>query len=188
MIQSQDDPSIAEVMQWIKQSGMRLYTSYPPFIVPLRGDSIHHKPKLDETSLFAFGVLAELVWLLQTDADTDALPKFSNGLKGFGTTLSNLTKYVANFNKETKIDAKRFHTLTGALATSSGDLTFFLNPLREKLLKFLDEADEFIDLAFSLNLKAVRQFIEEAQVLFKGACGVRHVDFIAYKPSDEDQI
>lgn len=186
-IQSQDDPSIAEVMQWIKQSGMRLYTSYPP-IVQLLGDSIHHKPKLELTSLFGFDTLAELMWLLQTESDKDTLSRFSDRLKGLGITLSALTRYVANFDRETKINAKRFRTLTSALTASSSDLTFFFNPLREKLLTFLDEADKFVELVFSSDIKSVRQFIEEAQVLFKGACGVRHVDFIAYKPSDEDQV
>ena len=32
------------------------------------------------------------------------------------------------------------------------------------------------------NLKNVRKFIEGTEHLFRGACGNRHVDFIAYKP------
>lgn len=188
VIQNQDDPSIAEVMEWIKRSGMRIYSSYPPFMVSLRGDSAHHKPKLDEMSLSTFGVLAELVWLLHTEADADTHEKFSNGLHRLESGLSELTKYVANFNKNTKINAEQFHAYSAALAASSGALTSFLNPLSEKLVKFLGEADKFVDLVFSADLQAVRHFIKESEVLFKGACGVRHVDFIAYKPTDLDQF
>src|SRR3989344_510179 len=35
VIQSQDDPSVAEVMGWMQNSGLRLYSAYPSFMLPL---------------------------------------------------------------------------------------------------------------------------------------------------------
>jgi hypothetical protein len=58
-----------------------------------------------------------------------------------------------------------------------------LTPLRDKLSVFAREAEEFVNLLKSSDLAQVRSFIETTQYLFKGACGVRHVDFIAYKPA-----
>ena len=60
-------------------------------------------------------------------------------------------------------------------------LTVF-DPLRDKLSVFASEAEEFVSLVKDGDLARVREFIERTQYLFKGACGVRHTDFIAYKP------
>jgi hypothetical protein len=57
-----------------------------------------------------------------------------------------------------------------------------LHPVNEKLTPFLREANEFVRLVLTSDLKTLRAFILSTKVLFKAACGVRHVDFIAYKP------
>ena len=46
---------------------------------------------------------------------------------------------------------------------------------------FLKETREFIDIVNTGNKEDVLKCIKETSILFKGACGVRHVDFIAYK-------
>lgn len=180
VIQSQDDPSVAEVMDWMKNSGLRLYSSYPPFILPLLGDSAHHQPKFDPASASNLGAIAELVWMLQTEPDSQTFSKLMNQLIPFSAAFTNLTSYVANFNKNTKLDAGRFQKLSGELAKSSEALNF-LQPLRDKLLTALQEADEFVSLVQASDLNKLRKFIGKTKVLFRGACGVRHVDFIAYK-------
>ena len=184
VIQSQDDPSVAEVVSWMNNNGLRLYSSYPSFPLPLLGDSAHHKPKFDSTTLANHGVLAELVWLLQTDSDSVAFSKFTAELNPLADAFVNLTSYVANLNKNTKLDAGRFQELSSELAKSSDSLNF-LHPLRDKLLQALKEADEFVSLVEESDLKKLRKFIENTKVLFKGACGVRHADFIGYKPVEK---
>ena len=181
VIQSQDDPSVAEVISWMNNSGLRLYSAYPSFTLPLLGDSAHHQPKFDSTSVFNHGVLAELVWLLQTESDSEAFSNFTGKLNPLANAFVNLTSYVANLNKNTKLDAGRFQELSRELAKSSDSLNF-LQPLRDKLLQALKEADEFVNLVQESDLKKLRKFIENTKVLFRGACGVRHADFIGYKP------
>jgi SAM-dependent methyltransferase len=185
VIQSQDDPSVAEVMGWMNNSGLRVYSSYPSFTLPLLSDSVHHKPKFDSTLAANHGVLAELVWMLRTESDKETFPKFIDQLNSLSTAFVNLTSYVANLNKNTKLDAGRFQELSRALAKSSDSLNF-IQPLRDKLLKALQEADEFVSLVQESDLKKLRKFIENTKVLFKGACGVRHADFIGYKPKNDE--
>lgn len=182
VIQSQDDPSVSEVMSWMSNSGLRPYSSYPSFTLPLLGDSAHHQPKFNPALACNLGVLAELVWMLHTESDSEAFPKFMSRLNPFSTAFANLTSYVANFNKNTKLDIDHFQALSRMLAQSS-DVLNFLRPLHEKLLKALQEADVFVNLVYKSDLNKLRKFIEHTKVLFKGACGVRHVDFIAYKPT-----
>lgn len=181
VIQSQDDPSISEVVSWAKGSGLRLYSCYPPVLLPILGDSIHHEPKFDPYTLDKLFSISELTWMLQTDSDAEFLPAVSMQLDEFASSLSELTTYVSNFNVHKNLDVKQFTSLSRAFISSSDRLVTFV-PLHNKLSIFADEAEKFVGLVKSGDLVSVRKYIEKARYLFKGACGVRHVDFIAHKP------
>jgi len=182
VIQSQDDPSVSEVACWVKESGLRLYSCYPPVLMPLLGDSIHHGYKLDPYNLHELFSIAELTWMMQTDSDAEFLPAVTAQMGEFAASLTELTTYVANFNMHRSLDAKQFTSLSRSLVASTDKLTAFV-PLRDKLSVFAHEAEEFVNLVKDGDLVSVRAFIEKTQYLFKGACGVRHVDFITYKPN-----
>ncbi|OGY63538.1 MAG: hypothetical protein A3I89_02125 [Candidatus Harrisonbacteria bacterium RIFCSPLOWO2_02_FULL_41_11] len=188
VIQSQDDPSVAEVMGWMNKGGLRLYSAYPSFSLPLLGDSTHHQPNFnaESASVANHAVLAELVWMLKTDADSEAFPKLMKKLNQFGDAFRGLTSYTANLNKNTQLDAGRFQELSRELVQSADTLDDFLQPVRDKLLIILKEADEFVSLVQKSDLKRVRAFIEKTEVLFRGMLGLRHVDFIAYKPKENE--
>jgi hypothetical protein len=47
----------------------------------------------------------------------------------------------------------------------------------------LEEVKDLLDIVNSGDVEKVRRFIVGASHLFRGANGVRHVDFVAYKPS-----
>ena len=181
VIQSQDDPSVAEVMKWTKDSGLRLYSAYPPVVLPLLADSIHHQPKFDPYQAGNLFAVSEMVWMLHTDPDTTNVEALRKVLDGFSTHFAGLTSYMANFNSSSKLDPKKFEGLANDLRKSAQSLQL-LDPLKNKLSAFLDEANQFVALVSKSDLKTLREFIVSAKVLFKGACGVRHVDFIAYKP------
>lgn len=181
VIQSQDDPSVSEVVSWVQESGLRLYSCYPPVLLPLLGDSIHHRPKFDPYTLHELFSITELTWMMQTDSDAEFLPAVTKQLGVFASSLAKITNFVGNFNKHKNLDAKEFFSLSQALTASSDRLAAFI-PLRDKLSVFASEAEQFVSLVKDGDLTKVREFIEKARYLFKGACGVRHVDFIAYKP------
>ena len=182
VIQSQDDPSVAEVVSWAQESGLRMYSCYPPVLPPFFGDSIHHKPKLDPYELHELFSIAELTWMLQTSSDRDFLSPVASQLSGFASSLEKVTTLVANFNKNTELNTKEFSELSRELLKSSDNISTF-QPLRDKLSVFMQEAEEFINSVNQGDIEKVRAFIEKTQYLFKGACGVRHVDFIMYRPA-----
>jgi 2-polyprenyl-3-methyl-5-hydroxy-6-metoxy-1,4-benzoquinol methylase len=182
VIQSQDDPSVSQVVSWANESGLRVYSCYPPVLPPLFGDSIHHRPKFDPYSLNEVFSIAELTWMLQTSADADVLPEVSGQLNQFSSALAELTTYVENFNLQKSLDTKRFTSLSQALVGASESLSGFFKPLCHKLAVFSQEAEEFVALVESSDVARLRAFIEKTQYLFRGACGVRHIDFIAYNP------
>ena len=181
VIQSQDDPSLAEVMQWINECGLRLYSVYPPVLLPLLGDSIHHQPKLDPYSINSLFAIPELVWMLQTESDTGNMQILSKRLENLSNGLSDITSYMANFNLNSKLDIKKFEKLTTELQ-SSAESVDILASFKQKLSLFLNEANKFVELVLLSDIEAVREFVKSTTFLFKGACGIRHIDFIAHKP------
>ena len=183
VIQSQDDPSVAEVLDWARKAGLRMYSSFPPVLPNTMGDSLHHNPKFDPYSQSNLFAVAELTWMMQTESDGSFMPSVGAAVASMADALSQVTSYVANLNKRSTLERDTFAALTGRLVSSMED-TRLLQPLREKLAVFAKEAEEFVRIVDAGELKAVRKFIEGTRHLFRGACGNRHVDFIAYKPND----
>lgn len=181
VIQSQDDPSVEEVIGWLSANSLKLYSCYPPFMIPVLGDSVHHKPKFDASMTSGIASIGETAWLLQKNGDRENIQALDGKYLMYARNLDTLTRYVANLNSTSSIEASRFNQLADATAGSFRDLSL-LEPLKTRLSEFLDEAKRFVHLVETEDLDKIRTYLGSCKHLFKGACGVRHVDFIAYKP------
>lgn len=180
VIQNQDDPSVEEVMDWLSKNGLTLYSSYPPFVVPLLGDSVHHRPKFDATRIKGIAAIAETVWLLQKNGDRENIQALDERYIKYADALSSLTKYVENFNSASSLEPDHFNELADTAAESFRDI-IILRPLQIRLSEFIAEAKQFVHVVNNSGLDEIRTYIDSCKHLFKGACGVRHLDFIAYK-------
>src|SRR3989338_6937109 len=180
VIQNQDDPSVDEVMNWLGANGLTLYSGYPPFSFPLIGDSVHHQPKFDISQVQGLATIAETTWLLQRYGDQENIKDLKEGCSEYAKRFSDLTSYVANFNSKSALDKAMFNKLIDAVDASFSNVSV-LNPLKVRLSEFTIEAKRFVHLVQASNLDEIRKYILSCKHLFKGACGVRHVDFIAYK-------
>jgi 2-polyprenyl-3-methyl-5-hydroxy-6-metoxy-1,4-benzoquinol methylase len=185
VIQSQDDPSVQEVVSWVEKSGLRMYSSFPPVLPQTMGDSLHHQPRFDPFSLHELFTVTELAWMTQTVSDADMLTPMSKNLRTVTSDFEKITGYVENLNASSKIDTDEFCDLSRNLRNSVGEIDP-IKSLRDKLTVFMLEAENFVRVVKEGDLKNVRKFIEGTAHLFRGACGNRHVDFIAYKPDDAD--
>lgn len=183
VIQNQDNPSVEEVMSWLSATGLKIYSSYPPFMLPLIGDSVHHKPKFDPAQTKEIAAIAETVWMLQKNGDVENIQALDERYLEYAGNLSSLTSYVTNFSLGSSLDITHFDDLADAVAGSFENL-LFLRPLQMRLSEFLAEAKQFVHIVATSNLDEIRAFIISCKHLFRGACGVRHVDFIAYKPTE----
>ena len=90
---------------------------------------------------------------------------------------------MANCNIKTKIENKKFSQRALRLSSEINNLNNF-KLFNNKAKIFLNEAKKFIYLVQNKNIFSVKKFIKNSKYLFKAACGVRHVDFIAYKPKN----
>jgi SAM-dependent methyltransferase len=183
VIQSQDDPSVAEVVGWAGKAGLKLYSSFPAVTFPLTGDSLHHRPVFDPYSLAELFTISELSWMMQSISDAETMRGIATHLSPLTRSFEAITRCLANTNKSSVMDSDKFHALSQALRASAAGVDI-LAALKEKLEIFSREADEFVDVVAQGSLQDVREFIEGTRHLFRGACGNRHVDFIAYKPTE----
>ncbi len=151
VIQSQDDPSIDEVMGWMAESGLRMYSAYPPFVLPVLGDSAHHQPKFDPGRVKGMGVIAETVWLLQNKGDVDNVQALEGDYQTYAERFTALTSYVENLNTKSVLDASTFGSLADATSTAFSQMRVF-GPLEDRLAALLHEAKELVRLVETSDL------------------------------------
>ena len=181
VIQQQDDPSISEVYAWMTNNGLDLYSAHPPFLMPLMSDSYldaGHNSPYAHTNLFA---ISELIWMMRTHDDATFVSEIDQQVKIFSDAFKETTNYIANLNKTSAIDKSEFKLHLSELVNNS-PITTILKPLEDKLSLLATEVVDYLEIVSQGDLEEVRQFITGTTVLFKGAVGVRHVDFIAHKP------
>ncbi len=181
VIQRQDDPSLAEIVDWIEQAGLQLYSCYPGALLPVFGDSVHHRPRHDPFKHKELLTIPELIWMLHTDEDAEVISSIADTAKPFANALETLSSYMAAFSKQSSLDSVKFAQYTQAVNATFGQLDP-LQHFKSKLTGFLQEANEFIQLVQVKDLDTLRSFVCSANFLFQGACGVRHIDIIVHRP------
>ena len=180
VVQSQDDPSIKEVLEWFEENNLQFYSSYPPFVPSFISDSTLHFPKFSVGSFKDIGVLTEALWMIHNKDDNTEIPKMLKSLRDLSPNQSALVEYVANCNKNTvvKSDIMKNNISNYIKALEKIDLTSYLEN-RIKLL--LNEVRDLISHIEEKDFENVKKFVHQAKHLFRGATGVRHVDFIGHK-------
>jgi 2-polyprenyl-3-methyl-5-hydroxy-6-metoxy-1,4-benzoquinol methylase len=181
VIQQQDDPSVAEVNSWMANSGLQMYSSYPEVLMPIMSDSYLDNKIIDPYAYQNLFTIPELAWMMRTDDDSNFLPEVDKNMEAFTTVFSEITSFIANFSKKTKVNTSEFNKKMEVLVDASS-VNQFLNPLEKKMSVFSKEVVGFVKVVQDGDLSKVRAFIENTEFLFKGAVGVRHVDFIGHKP------
>ena len=180
VVQKQDDPSISEVMKWFEINGLTLYSSHPPFLIPFLSNSVHHEPKFDVKAFKEIGSLSEAIWMTHNQDDMSEIPKMLHSLGEFSLFQDDLVSYIADSDLNMKVNLNEFKDKAHAYMTALGklDLTSYLY---EKTTQLLLEAEQLITLVLNGNLAKVKCFIDQSEYIFRGANGVRHVDFVSYK-------
>ena len=180
VVEKQDDPSVKEVLQWFEQNDLELYSSHPPVLFPYLSDSAHHTPKFDLNSFKDIAVLTEAAWLSHNEDDNTVIPEILGSFKALSNRQASLTDYVANCDKNTFIDSSILREKIDAYiaCVENVDVTSYL---AGRLKDLLEEVKNLFVLLEKNDIEAVRSFIKQTKHLFRGAIGVRNVDFVAYK-------
>lgn len=180
VIQSQDDPSIGEVVNWCEKAGLKLYSSYPPMVPSLFGDSFLHLKKCDPFGFSNLFSIPELTWMMQTEEDESFVKSYDDIFKETNQSLQAIASLMANFNKHSDLNGNDFGEMAKKLEHNLSSVDLLL-PMKSKLKSFLEEALNFIEAVETRDISNVKKQLATFDTLFSGAVGVRHVDYIAHK-------
>ncbi len=180
VIQSQDDPSVSEVLKWIEDNNLKFYSMYPNYPDFLITDSFYNKNKSELKNIDNLAILSEIIWMTKTKDDYEILTELNNELNDLNLDFSKLSSYLANCNTETKIGTELFFEYSDKLSNNIKKLPTFKNNLNS-IINFINEAKEFIKVVNNGDFVMVKDYVKKCKLLFKGPVGIRHVDYIAYK-------
>ena len=159
---------------------LNLYSSYPPIIPSVLGDSAHHQIKFKPQSFKDIGVLTEAVWLMQNESDKQEIPKILQSFLELSQKQSSLTSYMSDFNSNSEVNKNELKHLIEEYKKAFAK-TNIITHLSKRMDIFLEEIKQLLDTVETNDIDRVKSFISNTKYLFRGALGVRHVDFIAYK-------
>ena len=184
VVQCQDDPSVKEVLSWFNQNNLKFYSAYPKFELPLMSDSAFHYPKFSMPDLNKIaGVLSETFWLSYKNDDHIEMPKILKNLNDYSKTFESLTSYVSKSDINLKVNKIEFEKRLAKYLIDLNKLEF-LDQMKENINNLMEEVVKLLSYLEAKDYKKTKDFIKQAKYLFKGATGVRHVDFIGYKNNE----
>lgn len=165
-----DPPSVPEVLRWFKKHNLKLYSSWPPIVPAVLGDSaggalLEHE-KFSKTLS-----LAEFIWLMHNEDDSVLLSRVEREVAGVADAFQNVVSEMRDIEPNSKPDFKRLKKRAAFLEGSSSEL----NPYKPYIKNFRALMSELIGLLELLEKKdviAVRGYIKNARVLFRGTDGI----------------
>lgn len=182
VIQQQDDPSVFEVLQFFDSKKIKFVSSWPRIDFLGRGSSTFSDP-VNADALSRGAGLVESLWMILDGGEEENLRFFENlGNKDFFSQIGSLSSLLRNLRIDTPLGPgivnQKVNSAKTALAKG-----IKVEELHSRFEKFLEEVSVFIDLVDSgASLKSIREKIDAFSVLFQGFSGVRHVDYVGYKP------
>jgi hypothetical protein len=133
-------------------------------------------------NMMALTSFVEAYWLIQNKMDKQEVPKMFNGIGQLAKSQDDLVDYIDDYNLE-DIKKKSFNNLSGKVVKYNNNIqkTNFDKYLKDRTKKFCQEVNGFLNVLESKNLDKSKKFISKCTELFRGAQGIRHIDFIGYK-------
>jgi iron uptake system EfeUOB component EfeO/EfeM len=124
----------------------------------------------------------EAYWMIQNKMDKNEVPKIFSGISQLAKSQDDLVDYIDDYNLE-DIEKKSFNNLSDKIARYNNNIqkTNFDKYLKDRTKKFCQEVDGFLNVLETKDLNKSKKFISKCSELFRGAQGIRHIDFIGYK-------
>lgn len=182
VIQQQDDPSVEEILAFFKDEGLEYVSSWPKIDYAGRGTSTHSNPIIS-ANLIRGALSIELLWMILKDGERENIQAFELHKPGFFNEVGKVARKLRNLQIKTKINVSKLTEDFSNLIEIEKKSRLESTDLYNRLATFLLEAGIFLKMIQEKKkLSEIRKKIKEFTILFKGYAGVRHVDFVAYKP------
>jgi len=179
VIQQQDDPSVNEVLAYFEQEGIEYVSSWPRIDFPGRGTSTFSDPR-NSAALKKGAVLIENLWMILNKGELENISSsnFVEDSSNYFEDLGSLSHALRNIKIGTTLSVEalieKFHRLGSRDASThfSSRLDTFFREV-ELFLRMIENRKDPLE---------IRREVNKFQILFRGYVGVRHVDYVGYKP------
>ncbi len=182
VIQQQDDPSVSEVLNFFDSKKIKFVSSWPRIDFLGRGSSTFNDP-VNADLLSRGSGLVESLWMILNGGEEENLRYFESlGNSDFFSAINRLSSLLRNLRIDSPLGpsavSESVNNARVALARGTN-----VEELRNRFEKFLEETSIFIAMIDSgESVQSIRDKINSFSVLFQGFSGVRHVDYVGYKP------
>lgn len=178
-----DTMSVVDILEQFSANGLELYSSWPPVVPALIGDS----PNRDEPDYRSYPALMSLVELGYTahgDDDATTLPGIDAGLAG---PMHALRTLVDGFNDITPDREPSPDWIQTTLASTRQAISGLANPYRpacDRVDGLLAETAQVMARLADGDQAAVKEILASARYLFRGSAGLGITFYIGHRPED----
>jgi len=181
VIQQQDDPSVEEVLDFFDKEGLEYVSSWPRIDFPGRGASTYSNP-IHNAAIRRGAMFVENLWMILNNGEFENVKslEYPDASDLFYSNLVELGSLLRNNQINSTVNADQ---ILGKIHKLNLPGSAKPRLLEERLNTFFNEIEDFLKAVSNRNdLGAIREKINGFEILFKGHAGVRHVDYVAYKP------
>ncbi len=175
-----DFPSVEEVIGWFSQAGIALYSTWPPILPPVLGDS-SMRTTFDAAELPSIAAPAEATWLAHDRDDAEELPVRVAGLDALAAAQEAITGYVNDFQPGQSFDERDFLDLLAGYRRGLQGYDPF-GGFAAKLEVLLDEIQEVVGLLSAGDLDRLAGALADSKQLFRGTGGLGVTRYVGYRP------
>ena len=179
-----DTLSVAEVLRWFRENGLRLYSSWPEVLPPFLADSAGKESLAAILSHPLLGAIPEMFWLCHTFDDADALAAYWQNAEELVGVMAPAVDAVGDVTPESSLDIpafeeqiRRFDQLVEAMWSQCRVL-----PVNASFRQLFDEVGEMLALLRqNASKEAMASHLQTCRVLFRGTHGLGTSYFIGYR-------
>ena len=143
-------------------------------------DSLHHNPLFNVQNFKSLTSLTESYWIIQNKMDSEEIPIIFQDLPNLYEKQDELVEYIDDYNLEDKIDFHLFNNKIDNYLKALNNINTSQHLISRSNV-FFNELKKLIDILQAKDLEKTKEYIDSTTELFRGAQGIRHVDFIGYK-------
>ena len=175
-----DTPTIKELINLFNDNNMSLYSSWPPIMPSLIGDSATRN-SLDISDIANLISIPEILWIAHNKDDRDHLIPINEKLNDLITPVNELSRHLNNREPGSNIENNFIIEEITKLLSINFNSSVIFEPYIKTFMTLLFDVKKLITALNTKDKRQVKKIIDTSETLFKGTSGLGMNYFIGTK-------